>query len=86
MSALASGPFDELPKFLSGAVGKPSRAYVLSSDDIDPVHIETVRRALVDGGFSAVVRCVAASDALAGPRPHLRSMPSLPRPVSPPRT
>ena len=61
---LGFGALDELPKFLSGAVGKPSRAYVLSSDDIDPVHVETVRRALVDGGFNAVVRCVAASDAL----------------------
>ena len=61
---LGFGALDELPKFLSGAVGKPSRAYVLSSDDIDPVHIETVRRALVDSGFNAAVRCIAASDAL----------------------
>ena len=61
---LGFGALDELPKFLSGAVGKPSRAYVLSSDDIDPVHVETVRRALVDSGFNAAVRCIAASDAL----------------------
>ncbi|MFR2950603.1 MAG: hypothetical protein ACLTKG_04215 [Collinsella intestinalis] len=37
---------------------------MLSSDDIDPVHVETVRRALVDSGFNAAVRCIAASDAL----------------------
>ncbi|MFR7405309.1 MAG: hypothetical protein ACLUW6_12190, partial [Coriobacteriaceae bacterium] len=61
---LGFGALDELPKFLSGAVGKPSRAYVLSSDDIDHAHVETVRRALVDGGFNAAVRCIAASDAL----------------------
>lgn len=58
------GAFDELSKFFSGAVGKPSRAYVLSTDDIDSVHVETVRRALVDGGFSVVVRRVAVSAAL----------------------
>ncbi len=61
---LGFGALDELSKFFSGAVGKPSRAYVLSTDDIDAAHVETVRRALVDAGFGVVVRCVAVSGAL----------------------
>lgn len=49
---MGCGAFGELPKLLGGAVGKPVRAYVLRGADVDEGHVETVRRALVDAGFS----------------------------------
>lgn len=61
---LGFGALDELSKFLSGAVGKPSRAFLLSTDDIDGGCVETVRRALVDAGFRVRLQSVSAANAL----------------------
>lgn len=49
---LGCGAFDELPRLLSGSVGKPCHAFLLHGASIEDDQIECVRRALIDGGFS----------------------------------
>ncbi len=68
------GAENELPKLLAGAVGKPSRAFMLYDSALDEERCLTVRRALIDGGFEvhelavdegATISMTMASDALA---------------------
>ena len=47
-----SGALEELPRIVSGAVGMPKRALLVSTDDAYTAYGDAVRRALIDAGFS----------------------------------
>lgn len=49
---VGSGAFEELPRMLSGTVAKTVRAELVIEPDADAACGQTVRRALVDAGFS----------------------------------
>lgn len=61
---LGYGALDELAKFFSGAVGKPCRAFLLSSSSVEGEVLLKVRRALVDAGFRVSEAAVEDSAAL----------------------
>lgn len=47
-----AGALEELPRIVSGAVGMPKRALLVSTDDAYAAYGDTVHRALIDAGFS----------------------------------
>ena len=48
---ISAGAFNELPRMLRGAVGRPKRAVIVTEDALAPELGVTVSRALVDAGF-----------------------------------
>lgn len=60
---MGSGAFEQLPKLLAGAVGKPQRALMLHGGSEDGALVEDVRRALVDAGFSVDILSIAECSA-----------------------
>ena len=58
------GAFDELPRMLTSAVGRPKRALLVARADALEAHGETVRRSLTDAGFAFEELTFAADEAL----------------------